>query len=297
MRHAMVKPAIFAVGGVAVGATATYFVVKSKFKKLADEEISSLRQHYKMKEQELLMDKEDELEQIKQAHGLINHEDPKEAFEIYKARLDEMEYMQREAEEGAVEAIEKIAEDPKERISYDKISKNKNFEDVVRTVASVTSSEELRVVDEVADNAETEDETFRKNVFEASIRADVINGQTDERSAPYIISVEEFQEESDELEKTTLSYYDDGTLADERNMPIPDANPIIGDENLEKFGELSQDENIVYVRNEKLSTDFEVVREEGSYADSFLKAKDWEDEDLNSWKTKNKNKRMREDGE
>ena len=290
MRHTMVKPAIFAVGGVAVGATATYFVVKSKFKKLADEEISSLRQHYKMKEQELLMDKEDELEQIKQAHGLINHEDPKEAFKIYKARLDEMEYMRKEAEEGAIDAATKVAADPSSRISYDKISKAKNFEEVVKTVADMSDTEELRVVDE-----EVEDQEIRKNIFEASIRQDVMSDDVDRPEGPFVISVEEFQEESDVYEKTTLSFYEDGTLSDERNMPIPDPNPIVGDENLERFGEQSQDENIVYVRNETLKTDFEIVREEGSYADSFLKSKDWDEDNVEKWNTRPK--RMREDGE
>lgn len=302
MRQQMVKPAVFAVSGVVVGATAAYFVVKSKYRKISEEEIASLRQHYKMKEQELLLDKEDELEQIKQAHGLINHEDPREAFKIYKARLDEMQYM---AEEEKTESedqplLSKVVDrDPSVRISYDKVAQNPDFEAAVKAVAEGTSPEELRVVDEpVEEDEEADDEKLRQNIFEASVRSDVMNGGEDEHpSAPYVIPVEIFQEESDIYEKVSISYYEDGTLADERNMPIPDPDPIVGDENLERFGEGSQDDNIVYVRNERIHMDFEISREIGSYAESFMKSKDWSDDgDNDTWKTKNKNKRNREDG-
>ena len=245
------------------------------------------------------MDKEDELEQIKQAHGLINHEDPREAFKLYKARLDEMEYMAEEekAESEDQSPLSKVVDrDPSGHISYDKIAQNPDFEAAVKAVAEGTSPEELRVIDEPAE--EDDDDKLRKNIFEASVRSELMDSAVDEHpSAPYIIPVEIFQEESDIYEKTSVSYYEDGTLADERNMPIPDPDPIVGDENLERFGEGSQDDNIVYVRNERIRTDFEVSRELGSYAESFMKSKDWSDDgDNDTWKVKNKNKRNQEDG-
>ena len=88
---------------------------------------------------------------------------------------------------------------------------------------------------------------------------------------PYIISQEEFLTAEPEFQQTTITYYaGDGTLADERDQEIPFADPIVGEENLYHFGRGSGDDRIVYIRNERLSRDFEVLKSDGKYAHEVL---------------------------
>lgn len=86
---------------------------------------------------------------------------------------------------------------------------------------------------------------------------------------PYEISVDEFFTENPHFEKLTVRYWEgDDTLADDRESPVPDTavDEVIGGDNLDKFGLRSGDPNIVYVRNEKISVDYEVIRDRRKYA-------------------------------
>lgn len=88
---------------------------------------------------------------------------------------------------------------------------------------------------------------------------------------PYAISFEEFNENEPGHEQTTLTYYAmDDTLADTQDKPVDNTEYTVGDDNLNRFGDGSGDPNIVYVRNEKISMDFEVVRSNGSYQREVL---------------------------
>lgn len=88
---------------------------------------------------------------------------------------------------------------------------------------------------------------------------------------PYIISQEEFLQAETEFQQTTITYYEgDGTLADERDQEIPFVDPVVGEENLQQFGHGSGDSRVVYIRNERLSTDFEVLKSDGKYAYEVL---------------------------
>lgn len=83
---------------------------------------------------------------------------------------------------------------------------------------------------------------------------------------PYAISFEEFNENAPNHEQTTLMYYvQDDTLVDAKDQPIDNTDYSVGDDNLTRFGHGSHDPSVVYVRNEKIDMDFEIVRSEGSY--------------------------------
>lgn len=83
---------------------------------------------------------------------------------------------------------------------------------------------------------------------------------------PYVISFEEFQENPEQNEQVTLTYYEeDDVLTDEREHPIDNVDGTVGDDNLQRFGHGSKDRHVVYVRNEKLGMDFEINRSQGSY--------------------------------
>ena len=87
---------------------------------------------------------------------------------------------------------------------------------------------------------------------------------------PFVISIDEFTNDRQDLEKLSLYYWDtDDTLSDDGEEIIPDIGNIIGDA-LTRFGEDSNDPDIVYVRNEVLGCDYEVVRKYESYQEMVL---------------------------
>lgn len=72
---------------------------------------------------------------------------------------------------------------------------------------------------------------------------------------PYIISPDDFMASS--YESSTLLYYADGVLADDDNNVISSYIGLIGPKALNSFGQYQED--TVFVRNDKLKTDFEII--------------------------------------
>lgn len=78
---------------------------------------------------------------------------------------------------------------------------------------------------------------------------------------PFILHHDEYFENETEFEQSTLTYYaGDDTLVDEQSMPVGDDASVVGNDALTAFGHGSKDKNVVYVRNEALEMDFEIVR-------------------------------------
>ena len=87
------------------------------------------------------------------------------------------------------------------------------------------------------------------------------------KNHPYVVHQDEFNENPDEYQQLTWTYYaNDNVLADENDEQVSRPELIIGLDNLMKFGHGSDDSNVVFVRNERLEIDFEVCRLFKSYA-------------------------------
>jgi len=86
---------------------------------------------------------------------------------------------------------------------------------------------------------------------------------------PYILHRDEFWGEEMQYDQSTLTYYvdDDILTSEEDNQPIPRYETVTGPL---RFGHGSGDPNIVYVRNDNHSAEYEVVRFEGSYTQEVL---------------------------
>lgn len=82
---------------------------------------------------------------------------------------------------------------------------------------------------------------------------------------PEVITPAEFGEYG--YPTSSLTYYADGVLEDEYFDVIPyeDIDNLIGLESLTHFGEFEDDS--VFVRNDRLETDFEILRDPRNYAD------------------------------
>lgn len=82
-------------------------------------------------------------------------------------------------------------------------------------------------------------------------------------AVPYVINPEEFG--GDDYEPVSLTYYADGVLVDEDDEPVESIDEVVGRESLKRFGEFEAD--TVFVRNERLKCDYEVLRDNRKYSD------------------------------
>lgn len=168
--------------GVAIGSLTTWKLVKTKYERIADEEIESIKEVYSKKE---LAIKENAVTQKE-------HETVDEKPSIYEMK----EYLKQIKENG--------------------YSKEENDEE---------NKEE---------------------------------GDPDMNDSPYVISPEEYGNLDDHT-CISLSYYADGVLADDWDTEIIDPDEEVGPDIASHFGEYEED--TVFVRNEKLKTDYEICRD------------------------------------
>lgn len=81
---------------------------------------------------------------------------------------------------------------------------------------------------------------------------------------PYIISPDEF-DELDDYEVISLTYYADDVLADDMDELVEDVDDVVGDDFASHFGEYEEDS--VFVRNDRLKADYEILKDERNYSD------------------------------
>ena len=85
-----------------------------------------------------------------------------------------------------------------------------------------------------------------------------------DENKPYVISPDEYDERYGYTTRS-LTYYSDGVLADEYDEIIEDVDGIVGTDSLNHFGEYEEDS--VFVRNDDLKTDFEILRDYRTYTE------------------------------
>lgn len=95
-----------------------------------------------------------------------------------------------------------------------------------------------------------------------AVKAGEIDGK------PYVIPPEEFGER-DEYDRVSLTWYADKFLTDENDCLIEDVEGIVGFESLTHFGEFEDDS--VFVRNERLKCDYEILLDTRRYEDVLKK--------------------------
>jgi hypothetical protein len=88
---------------------------------------------------------------------------------------------------------------------------------------------------------------------------------------PYIIHRDEYFGNEMEFEQSTLTYYKgDNILCDDLDVPVYQPEKVVGPL---KFGHGSLDPSIVYIRNEELQGEYEVLLEYGTFEDVILEQK------------------------
>lgn len=92
------------------------------------------------------------------------------------------------------------------------------------------------------------------------------------KDTPYLISVDEYHDEYNHWEKQSVTYFaGDNIIAYEDDTVMMDPDETIGIINLSRFGVMSEEENIVYVRNHRLNIDYEIVLDDGKYSEMMAR--------------------------
>lgn len=132
--------------------------------------------------------------------------------------------------------------------------------------AEVTEDEEgLRVSHEEVHNAfEDNQDLYKDQPFV----------KPEDTSTPYVVPLDEFSEGEKSYDKISLTYYDEtDVLCSENNDVVEDPMELLGVDWMGRFGDGSGDRNVVYVRNDNLEADFEVVLDHRSYEEAVLGVK------------------------
>ena len=85
---------------------------------------------------------------------------------------------------------------------------------------------------------------------------------------PYVIPPDEFGE-LDDYETISLTYYSDKVLVDEDDELVEDVEATVGLDSLDTFGEYEEDS--VFVRNDRLKCDFEILLDCDKYSEVVKK--------------------------
>lgn len=119
--------------------------------------------------------------------------------------------------------------------------------------------------------------TIVQNVFVENLKVEIEDESTQawtpkrEPHKPYLITEEEYMTTEEDWDKLTMMYYEeDDSLADDREQLVSDIESVIGDEALDHFGYGTNQKNAVYVRNPRISTDFEILRDKRSYQEVVI---------------------------
>lgn len=158
-----------------------------------------------------------------------------------------------------------------EKISNDEIDSMKEW--LARRVEEQDKHGEDQTPDETAEPAEepekesNDDRATYEEMVERLSYNNYYHGPTkevDDMDEPYVIKPEIFGEE-DDYEEVSLTYYADGVLCDERDNRIEDIAGTVGEDYAEHFGDYEDDS--VFVRNDRLKTDFEILKDWRNYSD------------------------------
>ena len=134
-----------------------------------------------------------------------------------------------------------------------------------RNIQNSNTEEKVEVVDTNIENTLTDCKDIIKEngYFNYSEQNKEKEGGADMSRKPYVISPSEF-DELDGYNAISLTYYADGVLVDDIDDSIIDIS-VVGKDSLTHFGEYEDDS--VFVRNEKLKTDYEILLDVRKYSD------------------------------
>ena len=111
-----------------------------------------------------------------------------------------------------------------------------------------------------------EDNGYMPKTHMEEVEEEIANGEWDDKDVyePFIIRPDEYNK-LHAYETLSLNYYADGVLTDELDNPIEDVESLVPADFADHFGEY--DDNAVFVRNDNLECDYEILRDLRKFTD------------------------------
>ena len=143
--------------------------------------------------------------------------------------------------------------------------------DVIEHYKNKEEKKELKIAEQYVevdklDNVQREYTQRVMDLGYADEDATVILDPVEERTAPYIISPDEFGEKEG-YDTKSWTYYADSVLTDETDDIVVESEFIIGDA-LAHFGEFGEDDS-VFVRNDNTECDYEILKHDKTFSEVF----------------------------
>lgn len=244
----------FVLGGLA-GFGVGYVVFKKKYERIAEAEIESVREAYGKNAKP----KPD----ISELHKHVIPDEPEPTSEEFYAELVEREGYGPPEGETDVDAFRRIFGRVPTDEELVEISETGSLSGWLNSTREKTTHNLF--ADQPADPEDLGEETPE------------IPPRSPDRA--YVISVGEWGDNDNAYDQITLTYWaDDDVLADDAGKEVRKREEIVGEANLHRFGFLSEDADIVYVRNERLRADYEITKDERSWSEVVQGVKPDEDD-------------------
>ena len=244
------KGVIIFIMGAAVGGSSAAFIVykwsEKKWMKISDERVKSLEEH---------IDNLEDRINCTLAHNYISEDESNEDNNSVDTKF---------TTSNSANTMHKGTEDIRYQNNatytrYSQISKgavDQKFDEIAAELEHPKDSDE----DEDPDYIDEEEEERKRQIELSRQWTDEVNNSV----GPMIISLDEYGA-TGYLDEVTLYYYtEDDTLTTEDDEIIPDRERVIGNAiDLTGFG--TNDEKVIYVRNTRLSTDYEISKVFGAF--------------------------------
>lgn len=249
MNQDLIQPSLLVAGGLVIGGGAGYLIARRqlrlKFEALLDQEVANLKDHYDRKNKDGVFSTPEGAAAV-----LIGELAAEDTAKIVRGVRRTQQILERQGYSSAA-------------VGSDGITALEEAPDGSVTIVNIENAQV--VVEEHSVFEDSPDPThFDENG--APWDLGLPPRSSDE---PYIIHLQEFMES--DWDQITITYYEgDDTLCDEREQIIPDVEALVGQHHMGMFGRGSNDDNIIYIRNEAIRTDFEVVRSEAGYAEAVM---------------------------
>lgn len=244
-----VKMSLAGAAGLAVGAlVSNYITVKymnKQFMNVIESEMEAMNEHFSA--QQARRDR-DRIERFQKSGRYATPEEALEAASIITDYSD--------SDSSAAELVSKLMD---------------------RKIADIPELESDDEPDVFPGNPEDEDEDEvlpeTLNVYEQSAILDDEGApiqdpffQERDHQYPYIVSIGEFHNTEDDFSKISVVWYEgDDILTDENGRTVDNYERIIGSDFAGRFGDHSDDKNVVYVRNRDYASDYEVTRNKRAF--------------------------------
>lgn len=195
----------------------------------------------------------DEIEELSDANGEIYEElclRNNENLEM-NAAFQELKTVVRELREMGIDMLHDLKGDDEEPVSLPR------HNEVIAIPVEIEATNDTLLINDTLVN---------HNIFDAANDGwdYEFERSTRTKEVPYIIHADEFS--GDEMgyeSQTTLTWYEgDHILTDSNDVPIYNPHTVVGEL---RFGHGSGDPSVVYIRNERLEAEYEVLLDPGSY--------------------------------